>query len=241
MLFRRTTLLGGIILIGVIGNIVAVNFAFDIPFKLFSSHLLLMTVFILVPDAGRLMDLLIWNRPTTRRNLTPVFTSKRMAMARIVVKTLLIGGFLAPRLAGLFPLGKFEANSSKKPSLHGLYLVTQFHRNGDSLVADSFRWRQVIVGGSPQRAGLLIRMANDSLTRYQLETDTIHRRATLFFNLDTTRKFLLDYWQPNSGSLVLKGHLAKDSVFVRLQRQADDHYPLVKRGFHWINERPFNR
>lgn len=240
LLFRRTTVLGGIILTAVIGNIVAMNFAFDIPVKLFSLHLLLLTLFILLPDAGRLMNLLVWNRPTTRRDLTPVFATKPLLLARLVVKILLIGGFLAPRLIGLVtPIGKPVTDRTNKPPFNSLYQITQLRLNGDSVLADSSRWRQIVIGGSRQKTSLLVRMANDSVRRYQLEMDTLQRLAT--FYQDTTRKYKLTYFQPDSKSLVLSGRLAADSIFVRLNRQTDDNYLLVKRGFHWINEYPFNR
>ncbi|GAB3331610.1 hypothetical protein GCM10027299_37420 [Larkinella ripae] len=239
LLFRRTTPLAGVILLAVIGNIVALNFAFDIPVKLFSMHLLLMTVFILVPDAGRLVNVLMLNRPAPARDLSPVFTTRRLRLAGIVVKTVLIGGFLAPRLIQFLPTSRAARASNPKPSLRGLYQVTRFHLNGDSLLADSARWRQAVVDGSAQHTSLLIRMANDSLRWYQLETDTVNRQATLY--QDTTKKYRLHYQQSGSGALVLSGRLANDSVFVRLRRQADDHFLLVNRGFHWINERPFNR
>jgi uncharacterized membrane protein YphA (DoxX/SURF4 family) len=240
MLFRRTTVLGGIILTAVIGNIVAMNFAFDIPVKLFSLHLLLMTLFILLPDAGPLMNLLVLNRPTTSRDLTPVFTRKPLLLARMAVKILLIGGFLVPRLIGLVNAnGKLEADRTNKTPFNSLYQITQLRLNGDSVIADSSRWRQIVIGGSRKRTSLLVRMVNDSVRRYQLEMDTLQRLAIVF--QDSTRKYRLTYWQPDSKSLVLSGRLAADSIFVELNRQSDSNYLLVKRGFRWINEYPFNR
>src|SRR5262249_30445006 len=47
---RRTTLLGALVCIGVVGHIVALNFCYDVPVKLFSAHLLLMSVFLTLPD-----------------------------------------------------------------------------------------------------------------------------------------------------------------------------------------------
>jgi hypothetical protein len=37
---RRTTLLGALVCIGVLANVVMINLSFDVPVKLFSSHLL---------------------------------------------------------------------------------------------------------------------------------------------------------------------------------------------------------
>src|SRR5689334_14063011 len=45
LVFRRTTLLGALVCIGVMANVVMLNFSYDVPVKLYSTHLLLMAVF----------------------------------------------------------------------------------------------------------------------------------------------------------------------------------------------------
>jgi uncharacterized membrane protein YphA (DoxX/SURF4 family) len=42
VLFRRTTTLGGLVIMAVMSNVVAMNFMFDVPVKLYSSHLFVM-------------------------------------------------------------------------------------------------------------------------------------------------------------------------------------------------------
>ena len=59
---RRTTLLGALVSIGVLTNVVMLNFCYDVPVKLFSAHLLAMAVFLVLPDLRRLADLLVFNR-----------------------------------------------------------------------------------------------------------------------------------------------------------------------------------
>src|SRR4029077_6276056 len=48
--FRRTALLGALVSIGVMSRVVALNFCYDVPVKLYSSHLLAMGVFLILPD-----------------------------------------------------------------------------------------------------------------------------------------------------------------------------------------------
>ncbi|HEY6565809.1 MAG TPA: DCC1-like thiol-disulfide oxidoreductase family protein, partial [Pirellulaceae bacterium] len=45
LLWRRTTLLGAAIAAGVMANVVALNYCYDVPVKLFSSHLLVMAIY----------------------------------------------------------------------------------------------------------------------------------------------------------------------------------------------------
>src|SRR5262245_1149019 len=63
LFYRRTTTLGALWLVGVMANIVALNFFFDVPVKLYSLHLLLACAFLALPDAGRLWRVLIAKQP----------------------------------------------------------------------------------------------------------------------------------------------------------------------------------
>ena len=61
---RKTSTLGALMSIGVLSNVVALNFSYDVPVKLYSSHLLAMAIFVLLPEARRLANFFIFNRPT---------------------------------------------------------------------------------------------------------------------------------------------------------------------------------
>ena len=41
--------------------------------------------------------------------------------------------------------------------------------------------------------------------------------------------------------LMLAGRMGADSVEVALRRRPESSYLLVNRGFHWVNESPYNR
>jgi hypothetical protein len=57
---------------------------------------------------------------------------------------------------------------------------------------------------------------------------------------DTT-KYYFKYQQIDSAKLVLIGKLKNDSLRIELEKQKPKDFLLPKRGFHWINEEPFNR
>lgn len=60
LLFRRTRLLGALIVVAVMSNVVMLNFSYDVPVKLFSSHILVLAIFILLPDMKRLLNLFLF-------------------------------------------------------------------------------------------------------------------------------------------------------------------------------------
>ena len=62
LLWRRTATLGAIVAAAVMANIVALNFCYDVPLKLYSAHLFIMAIFLLAPQGPRLATVL----PTDR-------------------------------------------------------------------------------------------------------------------------------------------------------------------------------
>lgn len=62
LFFRRTTLLGAVLLLGVLGNVVLLNFCYDVPVKLFSTFLLFLAAYLAWPDARRLADFFLLNK-----------------------------------------------------------------------------------------------------------------------------------------------------------------------------------
>ena len=59
LLFRRTTTLGALVSAAVLLNVVVLNFCYDVPVKLYSLNLLLMAVFLMAPDLGKLTGFLV--------------------------------------------------------------------------------------------------------------------------------------------------------------------------------------
>jgi hypothetical protein len=95
LLFSRTATLGGLVSATVLFNVVMLNFCFDVPVKLFSSNLLVMALFIAIPDIGRLADVLI-----LRRSARPyvdyglVLRSRPEKIGAATIKAIVIGVIL---------------------------------------------------------------------------------------------------------------------------------------------------
>ena len=63
LLFHNTKTLGALLSVAVMSNVVLMNFCFDVPVKLFSSHLLLISIIILMPNLKKLITSLYSIRP----------------------------------------------------------------------------------------------------------------------------------------------------------------------------------
>lgn len=73
LIFRRTALVGAMMAVPVMVNVVLLNYTYDVPVKLYSSHLLFMALIVIAPDTHRLWCVLIvsrargTSRPSARR------------------------------------------------------------------------------------------------------------------------------------------------------------------------------
>ena len=61
---KRTTTLGALVLTGALANVWVMNMSYDVPVKLYSFHLLMSCVILLLPDLSRLTRVLLLNLPT---------------------------------------------------------------------------------------------------------------------------------------------------------------------------------
>jgi len=237
LLFRRTTTLGAMVSFAVLLNIALLNFCYDVPVKLYSANLVLMAIFLAAPDLRRLLNFLVRNH-----RLKPAPPGRRwMRIGAVALQVLFVGYFLYGEIEGGWSAYKETYINPKRPPLYGLYDVETFMRNAQELpplTTDTVRWKKVSI----QYPGYLgIRMMDDSPKRYSAEYDAARNTVALSVDADKSRKNVLAYSRPDADHVVLQGALGTDTVSIRLRKIDTSKFLLVNRGFHWINELPFNR
>ena len=242
LLFRRTTTLGALLLCGVLANVVLMNYTFDVPVKLFSTNLLLMAIFLAAPDAKRLLNVLVLNRNAEPRPMAPLFARKRVQIAATVVTVAFVGFAVYSNVKGVlgFYTNSVGPNAPKSP-VWGIWDVEAVAKNAVDqplLISDSTLLKRVVFGGM-NRA--MFRLMADSVERYAMKTDSAKHEITLTGRFDPTLVRTMTYTMPDAEHLVLAGKVGADSLVVRLRRYDEQRFTLVNRGFHWIQELPFNR
>jgi hypothetical protein len=238
---RRTTLLGALVCAGVLSNIVVLNFSYDVCVKLFSTHLLACAVFLVVPDLRRLANFFLLNRPAPPADLRPLFSRPWLNRAALVLRTVAVVSLAGLSLFASWWDRTSHGDRAPKPPLYGIWDVSEFETDGEArppLVTDATRWRRVIL----PRAGVLsIQLMDDSRRRHVLELDADTRTLTLTRTEDPAWKAVLSYQEPEPGLLALEGTFDDRKVRAKLRRGDESRFLLLTRGFHWINEAPFNR
>lgn len=239
--FRRTTTLGALVVVGVMSNVAALNYFYDVPVKLYSTHLLLMAAFLLAPDLRRLADFLVLNRATAPVMLRAPFSAPWKEWGSRAVKVLFVGGAVFSGTQSSLEARDKYGDTAPRPPLYGIYAVQYFTWDGQELpplTTDLVRWRRIIFGpyGIAQ-----LRMMDDSKQHYRVTFRPEEQSLTLAPLGVAEPPKVLAYAQPEAGALVLQGSAGEHTLRAVLKRVEESEYLLVSRGFHWINEYPFNR
>lgn len=245
LLFRRTTTLGAIVTLAVMGNVMAMNYSFDIPVKLLSTMMVIMALFLMAKDFDRLYNFFILNKPAPPSHLTPPkIRKKALRISLRVFKFLLIGYFVVMGIYDYASALNQYGDQAPKAPLWGVYNVETFVRNNDTiepLQSDTTRWKQMIVGGYRGFPRSHIKGMNDTLKSYVFRPDTATKKIIMFPRADSSVKNQFAYYFPDKDHLEMRGSWKGDSLYVRLKVYDLNKFLLVNRGYHWINEYPFNR
>src|SRR5215469_15007922 len=236
LFFRRTTTLGALVLVPVLTNIVLMNLSYDVPVKLYSMNLLLVAVFLLIPEMRRLSNVLLFNRPTERMKISWTPAPRWIQVARAIAKVGFIGIALFHYTQRSMNRLSEWSNLLKSP-LYGIYEVEEFDKRGEATVSkdDALkRWRIVSVSSR----GLSIRSLDESMQSLRMDHDAAQRT---FSSSQEGKKSLLTYSQPDEAHLILDGSYRDEAIKVKLRKLDPSKFLLVNRGFHWINEVPYNK
>ena len=238
---RRTLLLGALVSAAAMTNVVLLNFSYDVPVKLYSSHLLAMALFLALPDLRRLANLFVLNRPVEPADHRPLFARRGLHYGALVFRTVFVAGFAALVVYAIYDSYKTYGSPTQKSPFYGVWNVDELVVDGQArppLVTDGSRWRRVVFD-YPQM--IAIQRMSDTRERYTLLLDAARRTLVLKKRDDPAWKSTLTYQRPEPGRLLLEGTFDGKKIQAVLRRTENPEFRLITRGFHWINEYPFNR
>jgi hypothetical protein len=218
LLSRRTTLVGALVIAGAMVNVVALNFCYDVPVKLYSTQLLVAAIVLIAPDARRLIAAVLardgraGGRPRTR-----------LAGKAVMVVVIAYGMYRQVTIRDGAPTG-----------IRYVWEVDRFDRDGVTLppsAGDPDRWKLISV-----RSQAFVRTM-DGEDHFHVVTVNDGLRLELG-DAGADAKLMVELAGDHA---VLSGRYEGHDVRVELHRADLTHMPLVTRGFHWVQEYPFNR
>lgn len=244
---RKTVTAGALMALAVFTNVMVMNFCYDIPVKLFSTHLVAMSLFLVVLEYKRVQAFFIMNQQAPVSTLYNITLAKKwQRVTRYVLKGLFV--VLIMIVPFYFSYNRYinmNTTQEQKPIHAGIYDVTDFVLNNDTmppLTGDSARWTQLIL-----HAGT---------TGSMISSDTLFRKAygRSYFSyfVDSTKQqiefrrggkdsdslFTMQYSIPDTATIILRGPVKGDTLYVKLKK-INKQYRLAEKQFHWLSE--YNR
>jgi hypothetical protein len=238
---RRTRLLGGLVSIAVISNIVMLNYAFDVPVKLYSTHLLLMAVFVVAPDVKRLASFFVLNRTPEAVEFRPLFARPGLRRGALIFRALFVATYAVLSLVGAQQTRKGYGDLAPRSPLRGVWTVEEMVVNGTvrpPVFTDATRWRRMVFD---HESGMSVQLMDDSRHRFNLVLNPAIHRMVLTKRDDPNAKSIFTYQQPAPGVLTVAGTMDGETIQAKLRLADGKPFLLTSRSFHWINEYPFNR
>ena len=250
LLYRRTVTLGLFAATGAFLNVVMINMSYDVPVKLYASHLLFACVFLLALDSKRLLTFLVLNKPAPgTAAYEPNFQKGWQKWGSVAVKVFIVFQILIFPFKSSYQRYKVaNAPVVDGPIKAGVYDVRRYVVNRDTISvasADSLRWNDVIIdsrsaGSVDTRDQIFWRRYGRGYFRYRPDsvTHTVAVWKTSTIPGDSTFLFTMRYEVPDTSTVRFHTMIRGDSVHVELVR-VPRHFQLTERQFHWLSE--YNR
>ena len=241
LLAPRTTTLGALVCLADMIQVFMLNMTYDVPVKLFSFHLILFAVFLLAPDLRRLVTFFFGDRatpPSAHPQLFRTARANRIAVAaQILLGVYLIGMNLYQGRQNWYEYG----GGRPKSALYGIWNVEQMSIDGTvhpALLDDKDRWRRVVFELTTRTT---FQKMDETYTGYGSAIDEKAKTLTLTKSDDAKWKASFGFERPAADELVLDGTMDGHKIHAQMKLFDRKQFTLVNRGFHWINEYPFQR
>ena len=157
-----------------------------------------------------------------------------------MVKFLIVAyALFTPTRTSLVQL-KSTAELPSQTPLYGIWDVEEFTRNAQiqaPLATDTNRFKRMIF---PMPNRTYVQFMDDQTRRWPTEYDSTNHIFLVVTGDDPKHKDAFTYTR-DKDQLTLTARLGDDSITIKLRRFDESKFLLLNRGFHWINEAPFNR
>jgi hypothetical protein len=255
LLYRRTALVGALFSTFVMTNVVIYNFCYDVPVKLFAANLLLGCIFLALPDALSLCRFFwshkpaaptaTWVPPASRRTgrIAILVTEIIFAAALLVVQPIFMTiGWHHLQVALRTPsplLGAWHLDAAHPAS--GAFIDPEGLPITDLYVAPSSRAYTRSTDGELWLSGVNLDSKKHTV---RISCYFIGAPTNYAWQLSDPNHLILTSVPPNPPKPDPKHKPAgpfTPAVLTLTRTPTPAHYPLLERGFHFINEWRYER
>ncbi len=241
LIFPRTVTLGALVSLADMTMIFTLNMTYDVPVKLLSFHLILMALLLLAPDFRRLANFFFLGRATEPPQREALFTSQRARRITSGVLVFLWLWMIGNNFYGVYDSWHQYGPGRQVSALYGIWDIESYSVDGKAqslAVTDAQAWRRFIFD-FPQYAE--IQFMDNSGKGYNAAIDTAKGTLALITGSDKNWKADFNFKRTAPDRLTLDGTIAGRRSVLVLHRLDEKKMQLLSRGFHWIQDYPFNR
>lgn len=237
LIYRRTTFLGVIMAFVVYVDVMVINFCYDISVKMFSTYLVLICIYLLLPYCKNLADFFIFNRA-----VSPIKDTLTRPKIPLWMIRAFRGAFLA--LIALMFVDRFMRmdpdDATIKPIPPGVYEVHTFVKNNDTLPVlahDSLMWKDFIFEAKGNV--VTINSADTLFSKsevggtFRYKANTLNKKLICYKINKAKAKYLftLHYNIPHKNEVEFRTTLAGESLYLKLVKSSHK-YKLGQNQFH---------
>lgn len=241
LMFPRTVTLGALVCLADLTQIFMLNMTYDVPVKQFSFHLILISLLILAPDFRRLANLFVLNRPAEPRPRLPLFSSPRAQRIAATCIAFLWLWMIGNNVYGAWDGWRQYGSGAPKPPLYGIWNIEDYTVDGKPhplLATDTQQWRRIIFD-FPEAAQ--VQRMDESRTGYGAKVDVHANTLEMTDGKDKNWKASFAMSRQAPDRLTLNGAINGQKTTIQLRLLDHSKFQLNSRGFHWIQDYPFNR
>jgi hypothetical protein len=241
LVFPRTAIFGALVCLADMIQVFMLNMTYDVPVKLLSFHLILLSLFVLAPRLQRIVSFFFLNRAVETCTPIELFRTSRANRIALAVQVILAMTLLGLNLHDSIKSWHAYGGGAPKSPLYGIWNVDQLSVDGQvrpPVLTDPDRWRRVIFG-IPTRMGF--QRMDDSFVGYTASINVKDGTLALTKDSDKNWKASFTYQRPAQDRLTLDGVMDGHKLRMQLQLFDRNKFLLVQTHFRWIQDHPFNR
>lgn len=242
LMFPRTAVLGALIALADMVEVFLLNMTYDVPVKLLSFNLILMALFLLGPNLRRLADFFILHRSTQCARAVPLpLKSSRALRLAAIAQVVLCLWIVGNNIYDVWDNWHQYGPGRPKSPFYGIWDLNEINVDGQVkplAVNNHDLWRRIIFE-FPGNA--MIQQMDDSRNGYGANIDEKKNTLALSKSDDKNWKASLTFTRPRFDQLTLEGMWQGHKVQMQLKREDESQFMLNSRGFHWVQDYPFNR
>ncbi len=237
LLFKRTKTLGSLLTVVMMMSVTMMNLCYDVPAKIFSIHLLVLSILIGAGELKMVYAFFVLHSPSQLQPIQQIAGKYRIL--RYILKGIIIGGYVLFSTYHFLQSTFNDGSYGGQNKIDGVYKTELFVMGNDTLApiaTDPIRWKSLIIS----RGFSKVTRMTDNSDVFDVITDSLSKTITFKLKDQTNQSYKLDY-KGNGRKFTLTGLWDGKKIKALFTKKTYDDYPLINRGFHWINEEAYMR